>query len=111
MPILTTCDLLVKNNLNNNTMGPRSLQFSAFCRSVSWETVSNVFLRSMRVACFTLGFNSQSFRMSFMKFTKASIEEPLGLNPNRFLVKTPCFSKKSVMRLCSNFSKSLLKAC
>ena len=86
-------------------MGPRSLQFSAFCSSVSWETVSDVFLRSMRVACFTLGFNSQSFRMSFMKFTKASIEEPLGLNRNRFLVKTPCFSKKSVKKNCRKIIK------
>ena len=44
-----------------------------------------------------------------MKSTKEFSVENLDLNPNWFLVKTPCLSKKSMMRLWSNFSKFLLK--
>ena len=61
---MTTCDLFFKYDFHNACMGPRSQQFSAFCRSVSCETVSNAFLKSMKVAFVTLGFDSLSFQMS-----------------------------------------------
>ena len=44
-----------------------------------------------------------------MEFNKASYVEKLGLNPNWFLAMLICLSKKSIMRLWSNFSIILLK--
>ena len=44
-----------------------------------------------------------------MKFAKAPIARNLDLDPKWFLIKTPCLSKKSIMRLWSILSKSLLK--
>ena len=44
-----------------------------------------------------------------MEFNKASYVEKLGLNPNWFLAMLICLSKKSIMRLWSNFSIILVK--
>ena len=69
--ILSSCYLFVKYDFSKACVGRRSPQFSPFCRIASSETVSNAFSRSLKVACVTLGFNSQSFRMSSLKFTKS----------------------------------------
>ena len=62
---MSTCDLFFRYDFHNACMGHRSPQFSAFSRSVSCETVSNAFLKSMKVAFVTLGFDSLSFQMSW----------------------------------------------
>ena len=60
-----------------STIGYLSPHFSAFYIGVSSETLSNTFLRPMKIECVPLGLNSQPFWIASMNITNASIVENL----------------------------------